>query len=118
MHAASCWPARPHTLVITPSRPDHVCLVCQLEFTSRPIRPSAGFEWTIGKVIDRGYPKLCFPTSLDPLDPVMREQCRVTVPGLRQARADKLHVRAAAHPVRCTTAASHVLRTLVAPCRP
>jgi len=87
-------PALPHTLC----RPDHVYLVCQLEFTSLPIRPSARFKWTIGKVLDRGFPKLCVPTSLDALDPAMREQFRVTVAGLRQPRADKLHVRAALPP--------------------
>ena len=46
-----------------------------------PIRPQRrAFPWTIGRVIDRGHPKLCFPNAPQPLDPAMRVQCRVDVP--------------------------------------
>ena len=72
--------------------PSHVCLVCQLEFSSLPLGSTMPFTWTIGLVIDRGYPKLCFPKSLAPLDPLMRDQCRVAVPGLSATRAKQLSV--------------------------
>ena len=112
----SAFPAPPHVLASCPAalRPDHVCLVCQLEFSSLPIRPQRhASSWSIGRVIDRGHPKLCFPKTLQPLDPAMRVQCRVDVPGLRPPRAKKLHVRA---PVADVLRA-HQLTCLVASCR-
>ena len=57
------------------------CAWCQLEFSSSPIRPQRrAFPWTIGRVIDRGHPKLCCPNTPQPLDPAMRVQCRVGGP--------------------------------------
>ena len=66
----------------------------QLEFSSLPIRPQRrALSWAIGRVIDRGHPKLCLPKTLHTLDP---EQRRVYVPGLRPRSTKKLRVRALA----------------------
>ena len=114
----SCLPAWSRTLVLhlMPAQPRLPCVPAGVHIAARPTARTIRLDdrqgdrpWIPEALLSHlvGRPRPCYARAV-PCDYAR----------LRQARADKLHVRAAPGPMRCTTATAHTLRTLVAPCRP